>query len=119
MSSTARNRRAKDPDRVRFNRGRLVILAAVLLLAGATTLTTRLLQNQTASALVIIALLVVAVPAVGRALQVQGQDLRLVQVQFQRERAQQLLGLAPRGARVRVEDARNATTDRVAFADMV
>lgn len=68
MSSTARNRRAKDPDRVKFNRGRLVILAALLLLAGATTLTTRLLQNQTASALVIIALLVVAVPAVGRAL---------------------------------------------------
>ncbi|MBF4633563.1 hypothetical protein ITJ38_03995 [Agreia pratensis] len=69
MSSTTRNRRTKDPDRVKFNRGRLVILAGVLLMGGAVTLTSRLVQNGTASALVIIALLVVFVLAVGRTIQ--------------------------------------------------
>ncbi len=45
--------------------------------------------------------------AVGRPFQVQAQDLRLVQVYFQLQRAQHLLGLAPWRARVRIEDARH------------
>lgn len=69
MGSDARGRRTTDPDRVKFNRGRLVILAMIVLLAGAATLTSRLVQNQTASTLVIIALLAVLVAAAGRAIQ--------------------------------------------------
>jgi hypothetical protein len=69
MTSATRGKRTTDPDRVKFNRGRLVILATIAVFGGAATLTSRLVQNQVASGLLIIALLAVLVVAAGRTIQ--------------------------------------------------